>query len=117
MATSAMTSIAQHTTPRATLFVAFALSTHTWKLGVTTGSAQHPRERRVPARAMAAVWEEITRAKQRLGLPEDARVVSCGEAGRDGFWLHHCLVVAACKQLPLDPQAWAVSGSHSAPTS
>ena len=30
-------------------------------------------------------------AKRRLGLPETAPVVSCYEAGREGFWLHRCL--------------------------
>ena len=32
--------------------------------------------------------DEIAQAKCRLGLPETAPVVSCYEAGRDGFWLH-----------------------------
>jgi transposase len=34
---------------------------------------------------------EIRAAKRRLGLAEDVPVVSCYEAGRDGFWLHRCL--------------------------
>jgi transposase len=34
---------------------------------------------------------EIAKAKRRFGLPEDAAVVSCYEAGRDGFWLHRWL--------------------------
>ena len=37
-------------TTAGTLFVAFALSAKTWKLGFTTGSGQKPRERTVPAR-------------------------------------------------------------------
>jgi transposase len=39
-----------------------------------------------------AVLEERARAKRRFGLPADARVVSCDEPGRDGFWLHRFLV-------------------------
>jgi transposase len=70
------------------LFLAFELSMTTWKLGFTTGSAQRPRERSVPARDIAAVQQEITRAKQHFGLPEEVQVVSCYEAGWDGFWLH-----------------------------
>jgi transposase len=31
---------------------------------------------------------EIRKAKLRFGLPENAKVVSCYEAGRDGFWIH-----------------------------
>jgi hypothetical protein len=34
---------------------------------------------------------EISKAKLRFGLPEDAKVVSCYEAGRDGFWIHRLL--------------------------
>ena len=29
--------------------------------------------------------------KKRFGLPENAEVFSCYEAGRDGFWLHRFL--------------------------
>jgi transposase len=36
--------------------------------------------------------EEIARAKGRLRLAADVPVVSCYEAGRDGFWLHRYLV-------------------------
>ena len=36
--------------------------------------------------------EEIRRAKERFDLPAQARVASCFEAGRDGFWLHRYLV-------------------------
>ncbi len=35
---------------------------------------------------------EIRAAKKRFGLPEDAPVVCCYEAGRDGFWLHRFLL-------------------------
>jgi hypothetical protein len=34
---------------------------------------------------------EIAAAKARLGLAPDAPVVSCYQAGRDGFWLHRAL--------------------------
>jgi transposase len=82
----------QQSAEQPTWFLAFELGVNTWKLACTTGAAQRPRERRVPARDLAAVREEIARAKQRFGVPEAARVVSCYEAGRDGFWLHCALV-------------------------
>src|SRR5262247_4593258 len=78
-------------TPAGTLFVAFELSEKTWKLGFTTGPGQKPRERNVTARDQERVLEEIAQAKRRLGLPETAPVVSCYEAGREGFWLHRFL--------------------------
>jgi transposase len=34
----------------------------------------------------------VAKAKERFGLPGSARVLSCYEAGRDGFWLHRHLV-------------------------
>jgi transposase len=81
----------QATTTAGTLFVAFELSEKTWKLGFTTGHGQKPRERTVTARQHERVLDEIAQAKHRLGLPDTAPVVSCYEAGREGFWLHRFL--------------------------
>src|SRR4029453_8805180 len=92
MATSTTSRIAQDSLSQPTLYLAFELGKNTWKLGFTIGMAQQPRERTIPAGALETFQQEITRAKQRFGLPEDARVVSCYEAGRDGFWLHRYLV-------------------------
>jgi transposase len=92
MATSTMSRIAQDSLSQPTLYLAFELGKNTWKLGFTIGMAQQPRERTIPAGALETFQKEITRAKQRFGLPEDACVVSCYEAGRDGFWLHRYLV-------------------------
>src|SRR5262245_44424341 len=52
MATAVTPHSRQATTPRPTLFLACALGGHTWKLGFTTGAAQRPRERRMPAGAV-----------------------------------------------------------------
>src|SRR6266567_1311553 len=79
----------QENTTAGTLFVAFELSGKTWKLGFTTGHGQQPRT--VTARHQERVLEEIAHAKRRLGLPDTAPVVSCYEAGREGFWLHRYL--------------------------
>ena len=65
--------------------MAFALRENTWKLGYTTGPGQKPRERSVAARPQARVLQEVTQAKKRFGLPATAPVVSCYEAGREGF--------------------------------
>jgi len=75
----------------AVLFLAFELSEKTWKLGFTTGHGQKPRERTIAARDPKRVLEEVRHAKGRFGLPETAPVVSCYEAGREGFWLHRFL--------------------------
>jgi len=81
------------TTPSApVLYLAFELSWNTWKLAFTTGAGQPPRIRSIPARSIEALMREIKKAKQRFGLPEDTPVISCYEAGRDGFWLHRFLL-------------------------
>jgi transposase len=74
------------------LHLAFELGWSQWKLAFTTGHGQPPRLRTVAARDLSTVLAEIAKAKQRFGLPDDAEVVSCYEAGRDGWWLHRWLI-------------------------
>jgi transposase len=74
-----------------TLYLAFDLGASTWHLAFTTGVGQEPRLRSVPARDHHALELEITRAKGRFKLADDAPVLSCYEAGRDGCWLHRLL--------------------------
>ena len=112
MATTAMTRVNQATTCTPTLYLAFELGVNKWKLGFTTGAAQRPRERNVPARNIATVQEEIRRAKQRFGLPADARVVSGYEAGRDGFWLQRWLVTQGVDNCVVDSSSIEVNRRH-----
>jgi len=75
-----------------TLLLALDLGNKTWKLGFTAGGpAAPPRMRTMPARDLARLRVEISAAKTRFSLGADAPVVSCYEAGRDGFWLHRAL--------------------------
>ena len=73
------------------LYMAFDLGETSWKLGFTIGFGQPPRIRTIRARDLQAIQQEIQAAKKRFGLPEEALVLSCYEAGRDGFWLHRYL--------------------------
>ena len=73
------------------LFLAFELSEKTWKLGFTLGHGHPPRARTIAARATQRLLNEVAQAKARLGLGATAPVVSCDEAGREGFWLHRFL--------------------------
>ena len=102
MATTATTRVDQEIAFTPTLFVAFELGVNKWKLGCTTGAAQRPRERQVPAGDCLTVLEEIRRAKSRFGLPEEARVMSGYEAGRDGFWLHRFFVSQGIENIVVD---------------
>jgi transposase len=85
------------------LHVAFELSSKQWKLVMGTELGSPPRIRTVPARDLVRVMEEIAEGKRRFGLPADAPVDSCYEAGRDGFWLHRYLVAQRINNFVVDP--------------
>lgn len=85
------------------LFVAFELSASKWKLAFSRELAAAPRIRDVVAGDLEAVKREIAEAKERLGLQPDTPVMSCYEAGRDGFWLHRWLLREGIENLVIDP--------------
>jgi transposase len=73
------------------LYLALELGWNSWKLAFTVGAGQKPRLRSIAARDTDTVLHEIRQAKHRFGLPEEAPVIACYEAGRDGFWLDRFL--------------------------
>jgi len=91
------------------LYLAFELGNKEWKLGFSVGFGQRPRVRAMPAGNLVDLQREIELAKKRFGLPETARVVSCYEAGRDGFWLHRYLVEAGVENLVVDSSSIEVN--------
>ena len=74
------------------LYLALDLGAGTWRLAFSVGLGQKPRLKTITARSTLSLVFEIKAAKKRFGLPEDAPVVCCYEAGRDGFWLHRFLL-------------------------
>ena len=92
------------------LYLAFELSRKSWKLAFTVGLGQKPRLKTVTARSTLGLLLEIKAAKKRFGLPEDAPVLSCYEAGRDGFGLPRFLVHEGVRNLVVD-SALVTSGS------
>src|SRR5262245_21148159 len=92
----------QRTTNGPRLYLAFELSWCQWKLAFTIGHGQPARLRTIAARDLPALLKEIHKAKQRFGLPDDAAVVSCYEAGRDGFWLHRWLASQGISNVIVD---------------
>ena len=77
-------------TKTAVLHVAFELSNSKWKLGFSDGNKM--RFKTIDARNLEQLGEEIEKAKHRFKLDDDVRIVSCYEAGRDGFWLDRYLL-------------------------
>lgn len=91
------------------LAVTFELSNSEWKLALSPGLAQQPRQRVVAAGDLEAVMKEIAAAKARFKLLADVRVVSCYEAGREGFWLHRALRMLGVENHVVDSAAIEVN--------
>jgi len=92
-----------------TLYVALELGCDKWVLASATQAAEKPRFRTVAARNLAAFNEEIAKAKARFGLPADAPVCTCYEAGRDGFWLHRALTKLGITNVVVDASSIEVN--------
>jgi transposase len=92
----------QYTVSQPHLYIAFELSQTKWLLGFTIGFGQRPRLRSIAARDLAALQEEIQLARERFGLSKETQVISCYEAGRDGFWLHRYLLSIGVTNLVVD---------------
>lgn len=77
----------------ATLFVALELSKATWLVALHAPDRDRVSQHRLtggdPEGLLALIGKTRDRAEAELGRP--VRVVSCYEAGYDGFWLHRLL--------------------------
>ena len=83
-----------------TLYLAMELSNREWKLAF--GDGRQERQVTIPARDQARLRQAIAQAKAKLGLPADAPIYSCYEAGRDGFWIHRLLEKIGVVNLVVD---------------
>jgi transposase len=79
------------------LYMALELSNRTWRLAFSDGAKR--RQVAVPAADLIKLACAVAKAKERFGMPTSARVVSCYEAGRDGFWLHRHLLLGGVLML------------------
>lgn len=89
------------------LYMAFELADKKWKLAF--GIGENPRVIEMPARDLERLRAEIARAKKRFGLPQEAPVVSCYEAGRDGFWIHRYLLSVGIENIVVDSSSIEVN--------
>jgi len=74
-----------------TLYVAFELGKKEWKLAMTSGFGVAPWLRSVVSGDWRGVDRALAQGRARFGLAAAVPVVSCYEAGRDGFWIHRAL--------------------------
>jgi transposase len=92
-----------------TLYVAFELGKKDWKLAMTWGFGIVPWLRTIASGDLGAVERTLREGRRRFGLPTEAAVVSCYEAGRDGFWIHRALVQQGIRNRVVDSASIEVS--------
>jgi transposase len=92
-----------------TLYVAFELGKKDWKLALTSGFGVPAVLRTVASGDLGGVERALRQGCQRLGLPAHAPVVSCYEAGRDGFWIHRALTQRGIANRVVDSASIEVS--------
>jgi transposase len=82
------------------LHIAFELSNKNWKLCMTDGQTFMTRD--VDSENLAQLHKKIKEAQTKFKLKRGSTIVSCYEAGRDGFWLHHFLLDSGIQNIVID---------------
>lgn len=82
------------------LYMAMELSLNKWCIAFGKGIKM--RQVILDSNDKQGLCSEIQKAKEKFGLPEDAKVVSCYEAGRDGFWIHRWLESCGIENIVID---------------
>jgi transposase len=93
-----------------TIFVAIELSKRSWLVTMHSPDRDRFSRHNIEGGADAKLLELIERIRARAtqALGWEPRVVSCYEAGFEGFWLHRRLVAAGITNLVFDPASIAV---------
>ena len=90
------------------LYMALELSGAKWKVAVADGkraASQHA----LVAGDVGGLLLLIDKAKKRCGVQGKVRVMSCYEAGRDGFWLHCWLLEQGIDNVVVDSSSIEVN--------
>jgi len=90
------------------LYMALELSGAKWKVAVADGkraASQHA----LVAGDVGGLLLLIDKAKKRCGVQGKVRVMSCYEAGRDGFWLHRWLLEQGIDNVVVDSSSIEVN--------
>jgi transposase len=74
-----------------TLYVAFEVSKRLWTVAMTSGLSLSPWVQTMRPGDWRQLHRLLANGRARFALPRLAPVVSCYEAGRDGFWIHRAL--------------------------
>jgi transposase len=90
------------------LYMALELSASKWKVALADGkraASQHTLE----AGDVGGLLKLIEKARKRCGLQGRLQVMSCYEAGRDGFWLHRWLLGQGIENVVVDSSSIEVN--------
>jgi len=101
MSTTQIAQSGQDTVIQADLYMSLELGDKKWMLTLSDGR-RGPSRYGVEAGDTAAVADCIRKAKERCGLAAEAKVHSCYEAGRDGWWLHRWLLEQGIDNIVVD---------------
>jgi len=82
------------------LYIAFELSETKWKLMFSNGVKR--RQRTIESRDLNRLLLEIRQTQEKFQMGEEVTMMSCYEAGRDGFWLHRFLTGRGINNLVVD---------------
>ena len=91
------------------LYVAFELSNKSWVLALTAGFGAPIWEQRMIPQDWRKLQQVLAKARAKFSLAAEARVVSCYEAGRDGFWLHDALLAQGLENRVVDSSSIEVN--------
>ena len=86
------------------LYMSFELGDKSWKVTASDGHRGSSRYN-VDAGDTAAVAHCIGKARERCKLDTQAKVHTCYEAGRDGWWLHRWLIEQGVDNIVVDSRA------------
>lgn len=90
----------------ATLYVAFELSKSKWLIGMVVSGESKMSRHEVDGGDTAAVWQLISKKRAHAEKQgRRVRVVSCYEAGYDGFWFDRWLAGQGVVNRVLDPSS------------
>ena len=104
-----MTAVLEHkdNANEAILYMALELSDKKWKLGFSNGEKH--RHVTIAAGDWVGLHAQMDRAKHKLKLATSCRIVSCYEAGRDGFWIHRELEAEGIENQVVDSASLEVN--------
>jgi transposase len=99
----------KHSVEAERLYVAFELGWTSWKLGFCTRVDDKAWVATIDARDIGALKKTIVKARVRFGASPTCPIVSCYEAGRDGFWLDRLLKQMGVTNVVVDSASIQVS--------